>query len=122
LHPEPGLCVPDAHQRPPSLLLLAAQGEALLPLLDAFPRALLRLRAVVEPGPPFVRREDAAVPDDHFPGPVLAGRDDPLERRVVVGMVFDMDGEALVVRIEGRPLGTGPGQEDTVALESYVIM
>jgi hypothetical protein len=37
-------------------------------------------------------------------------------------MVFDLDREPLVMRIEGRVLGDGPGFEDAVEFEPQVVM
>ena len=122
LDQQPVLRVLGAHQGERALHLLAAQEEAQLPFRQPVPRPLFRLRAIVEPGSAFVRRVDAAVPDDHLSRPVLAGRYDPLERRIIVGVVLDVDREALVARIERRPLGAGPGLQDAVALEPDVIM
>jgi hypothetical protein len=37
-------------------------------------------------------------------------------------MILGLDGEALVLRVERRPLGDGPGLEDAVKLEPEVIV
>jgi hypothetical protein len=37
-------------------------------------------------------------------------------------MVFDLDCEPLVMRIEGRALGDGPGFENAAQFESQVVM
>ena len=90
-----------------------------MPLADL----ALRLRAIVEPRrAALVGRIDAAVPDDHFARAVLPGRNHALERRVVVGVILDVHGEALFVTIERRALGHGPGQEDAVAFEPEVVV
>ena len=52
----------------------------------------------------------------------MAGWDDPLERSVFVGMIFDVYGEALFGRIEARPLGNGPGLQDSIALQPQIVV
>src|SRR5450631_980872 len=41
---------------------------------------------------------------------------------IVQRMVFHLDRETLVMRIEGRALGDGPGFEDAVEFEPQVVM
>ena len=48
----------------------------------------------------------AVVPDLDRAAAVLALRDLSLERRVLERMVLDVDGEVLLPRLEGTPLGT----------------
>ena len=103
--------------------LLAAQKEAELALLETFPHAPFGLVPIVEPVfLAFVRRIDAAIPDDHFARTVLPRRDDALERGVVERVILGLHGEALVGRIERRALGNGPRLEHAIALEAEVVM
>ena len=111
-----------ADQREGAFEFLATQQDAELAFLHALPDLALGLRAVMEPSPAFVRRVDAAVPDDHLARPVLPGRNYAFERSIVVGMVFHMHGEALFVTIERGPFGNRPRQEDTVAFEPEVVV
>ncbi len=60
------------------------------------------------------RRPDAGVPDDHRSGAVGPLGDDALEVDILDGMVFRLDGEALVVRVERGSLRHGPALEDPV--------
>src|SRR6185312_12436868 len=87
------------HERERALELLAAQEERELSFRKPLAHAALRLGAVVEPGAALVRRIDAAVPDDHLSGAVLARRDHALERPVAVGMVLGLHREPLFARI-----------------------
>ena len=123
LQQKPLLLVLGAHQCERTFQLLAAQLDAQLAFLHALPDLALRPRAVVEPRrSPFVGRIDAAVPDDHFAGAVLAGWNHAFERAVVVGVILHMHGQALFVAIERRPLGHRPGEEDAVAFEPEIVV
>ena len=64
----------------------------------------------------------AAVPDLHGAGPVLALRDLPCEGRVLERMVFHMDGEVLLPRLERDALRHGPTGQSSVLLEAEVIV
>ena len=88
--------------------LLTLQGEVQL----AFSICALRILAV-----PI-----AAIPNHDGAAAVLALRNGAFEVAVIQRMVFDLDREPLVVGIEGRALGDGPGFEDAVQFESQVVM
>ena len=112
-----------AHQRERALDLLAAQQDAQLAFRQAVANLALGARTIVKPGrASFVGRVDAAVPDDHLAGAILAGGNHAFERGIVVRMIFDMHSEPLFVTIERRSLGHGPGQQDTVAFEPEVVV
>ena len=112
-----------AHQREGPFQFFAAQQDAQFALLQAFADLALRLRAIVEPrGAAFVGRIDAAVPHDHLAGAVLAGGNHAFERRIVVGVVLDVHGQALFVTIQRRALGHRPGQQHAVAFEAEVVV
>src|SRR5205823_14408669 len=96
-------------QRPASLELFAIELELEMALFVARDR-------VVAGGP------RATIPQHHRAGAVLVGRDDALETTVFERMVFDMDREPLVLRIQARALGYRPAQQDAVELEPEVIM
>ena len=87
---------------------LTLQGKVQL----AFPICALRILAI-----PM-----AAIPDHHGAAAVLALWDRAFEVAVIQRMVFDLDREPLVVGIEGRALGDGPGFEDAVEFEPQVVM
>ncbi len=97
------------HERPFAAQLVAAQLEQQL----AFDEALVD---VVE------RHPAAAVPDDHRARAVVAGRDQPLEVRVLDGVVLDVDREPLVGRVRRRALRHGPGLQHAVVLEPEVVV
>ena len=105
LDQEPVLGVLGAHQREGSLDLLAAQQDAELSLLHSFADAPLGLFAVVKPVfMVLVGRIDAAIPDDDLACAVLARGNHAFERAIVKRVVFGSDREALLRRVERRPL------------------
>jgi len=59
----------------------------------------------------------AAIPDHHGAAAVLAFWNGTFKVPVIQRMIFDLDCEALVVGVEGRALGDGPGFEDPVQFE-----
>ena len=124
LDQQPLVLLLGAHQRERALELLAAQQDAEL----ALRRALRGPRAPPARGrgtrwlPVFVRRVDAAVPDDHLAGAVLARRNHAFERRVVVRVILGLHGEPLFATIERRTLRHRPGLEHAVAFEPEVVV
>ena len=64
----------------------------------------------------------SAVPNHDGTSAVLALRNGAFEVAVIQWMVLDLDCEPLVMRIEGRTLGDGPGFEDAVQFQSQVIV
>ena len=64
----------------------------------------------------------AVVPDLDRPGPVLAGRDPPLEGRVVERVILDVHRQHALPRLERDSLRHGPAQEHTVALQAKVVV
>ena len=101
-----------AHDREPTLELLAVQPELQLAVPDG-------LAAIERRG---LRLPRAPVPDDHVTGAVLLGRDDALEVEVLDRVVLDVDGHAPGLRVEGGALGDGPADEDAVDLEPEVVV
>src|SRR5665213_824441 len=69
-----------------------------------------------------LRLPAAVIPQHHRAAAVLALRDDALELAVGERMIFDMDGEAPIGRIEARPLGDRPAFQYTVELETKIVM
>ena len=63
-----------------------------------------------------------AVPDLDRAGAVVAGRDLPLEVRVVERMVLDVDGERAPARLERDALRDRPARERAIALEPEVVV
>jgi hypothetical protein len=101
---------PRADQDPGAVELLAVQGELELALLQGGVH-------VVD-----LRSPGAPVPDHHRAAAVLPLRDDSLERVVLDGVVLHLHREALDGRVEGRPLGDGPGEHDAVPFEAKVVV
>ena len=64
----------------------------------------------------------AAVPQLDGAAAVLALGDRALEVAIIQRMVFDFHGQALVMRIERRALGHGPGFEYPVEFEAEIIV
>ena len=95
-------------QNPAAVKFLTLQGEVQL----AFPICALSILAI-----PM-----AAIPDHYGATAVLAFWDRAFKVTVIQRMVFDLDREALVVGVEGRALGDGPGFEDPVKFEPQVVM
>ena len=70
-----------------------------------------------ELGPP-----GALVPDHDGAATVLALGNDAFEAAVFEGMVFDLDGEAAVVRVVAGAFGDGPTFEDASPAETEVVV
>ena len=69
-----------------------------------------------------VRLPGAPVPDDDVPAAVLLRRDDALEVEVLDRVVLDVDGHPARDRVERRPAGDRPADEDAVDLEAQVVV
>ena len=70
-----------------------------------------------ELGPPA-----ALVPDHDGAAAVLALGDDAFEAAVLDGVVFDLDGEAALLRVIAGALGDGPALEDAAPGETEVVV
>ncbi len=117
--------VPVLHpdERVRALELLPAEGDANLPLGDAFAQFRLGKRTVSERRRDFlIRGKRSGVPDEARPRAVLSLRDDPLERRVVQRVVLSLRGEALLTDRCRRPPGDGPALQHPVQLEAEVVV
>ena len=90
--------VAHPRQNPAAMKFLALQGKVQL----AFPICALRIFAS-----PL-----AAIPDHHRASAVLAFWDRAFKVAVIQRVIFNFDGEAPVLGVEGRALGDGPGFED----------
>src|SRR5689334_6540962 len=92
----------------------------------AFELAALQLEFQMTLGQALVgianRRPPASVPDDHATGAVLALGDASLELAVVERVVLDVDRQPLVVRRQAGTPGHRPAFEDTVELQSQVVV
>ena len=64
----------------------------------------------------------AAIPDLDRPGPVLPGRDRPLEIGVVERVILDVDGEMPLALLQRHALRHGPAREGAVPLEPEVVV
>jgi len=101
----------DFHQRPLAEHLLPEHLERELARPDPFDR-IFRLGELPR----------AAVPDDDVAAAVVAGRDDSLERRVVVRMVLGHHRQALDRRIVGRPFRHRPRFQNALHLQPEVVV
>ena len=87
---------------------------------DELQRAVAQ--AGVDVGVAGLRLPCALVPDHDGAAAVLALGDDALEAAVLHGVVFDLDGEALVPHVIAGALGDGPAFEDAVPAEAEVVV
>ena len=69
-----------------------------------------------------LRLKGAAVPDHDGARAVAARGDAAFEIGVIERMIFDVDGEALVVGIERRALGDSPGFQGAVDGEAEIVV
>ena len=99
----------EAEQVPGAAQLVAAQLE--VELAAAHP--LLRI---------LERHPQAAVPDDHGTGAVVAFGDHALEVGVLDRMVLDFHRQALLVDVVRRPLRHGPRQQHAAEFEAEVVV
>ena len=74
------------------------------------------LRIAVEPA------RGAPVPNHHRAAAVLAFGDPALEVEIFQRVVLHVNGQALLSRVQTRPLGDGPRREHAVDLEPEVIV
>ena len=87
---------------------------------DELERAVAQ--ACVDVGIAGLRLPGALVPDHDGAASVLAFGDDAFEAAVLHGVVFDLDGEALVSDNIAGALGDSPAFEDAVPTEAEVVM
>ena len=62
------------------------------------------------------------VPDNHFPRAVLAVRDSPFKVGIGNRMIFDVDSESFIFRIETRSLRQRPAFHGAVQLQPEIVM
>ncbi|MHC2386025.1 hypothetical protein ACVIHB_000841 [Bradyrhizobium liaoningense] len=103
-----GAVVAHAHQDPASMQLLAVQGELQIALLEA--------------GFRIIRFPRAAVPQHHRAAAILPFRNRAFEIAIVERMVFHLDRQPLVVRIEGGSFRHRPGLEHAVEFEPEIVV
>ena len=104
----PGAIVAHAHQNPTAVQLFSVQREFQIALLES------ALRIV---GLPI-----AAVPELHGPAAILGFWNRAFEIAIIERMIFNFHRQALIVRIERRPLGNRPGFENAAELQPEIIM
>ncbi len=109
LAPFPVVGHPDQHEA--ALQALALERKLEIALRQSLLRGLLAFRLPV-----------AAVPKHDRAATILALRDRPFEIAVVERMIFHLDGEALVMRIERGAAGHRPGFEDAVELKTKIVV
>ena len=109
---EPPELAVHADERPLALHLGAVEDE--------LERAVAQ--AGVDVGVGGLRLPGALVPEHDGAAAVLALGDDAFEAAVLHGVVFDLDGEALVRDDVAGALGDGPGLEDAVPAEAEVVV
>ena len=64
----------------------------------------------------------AAIPQHDRAAAILAFGNGPFEIAIVERMIFHLDGEALVMRVERRAAGHGPGFEDAVEFKPKIVV
>jgi len=101
----------DLHQRPLAEHLLAEHPKGELPCLDPFD-SVVRLDEF----------ERTVVPDDDVAAAVVAGRDHPLERCVIVRMILGHHRQAFHSRVIRRPFRHCPRFEHPFHLQAEVVM
>ncbi len=106
-----GAVVLDAHENPTAFELISGENEF------EFALAQLLFRALVAH-----RRPETAIPNHHGAAAVLTFGNGAFEVAVVERMIFDFNGEALDLRIDGRTLGDGPGFEYAIEFETKIVM
>ena len=107
-----GLAVPlHPHEHPRPVQALARERELQVALGD------LRVGRGVPLG-----RPGAAIPELHGAAAILAVRDRALEIAIQQRVVLDLYGQALLRRIERRPLGHRPGLEHAPPFEPQVVV
>jgi hypothetical protein len=67
-------------------------------------------------------RPGAPIPEENRAAPVLSLGDDALEASVLERVILGLHGEALVGRIEARPLRDCPAREDAADLQTEVVV
>ncbi len=114
VHQQPLLPVRRAsapHQREPAAQLLPVHVDVQLARLDRGPWVV-----------GVVRLPRPGVPDSHVAGAVLPSGDHALEVDVLHRVVLHAKGAAPPLRVEGRPLGHRPADQDPVDLEPEVVV
>ncbi len=98
-----------ANEMPTAVKLFAVEFEGKVALGIALCRIALR--------PP-----ESAVPDHDGAPAIFPFRNDPFEIAIIDGVIFDMDGKALDLRIEARPFRDSPAFVNAVEFETEVVM
>jgi hypothetical protein len=98
------------HQGPVAVQFLAFEGEFERPL--AVRRLGVRIKR--DPG--------SAIPQHDGSAAIFALGNDPFELAIIERVVFDMDGEPLLPRVEARSLRHRPALQNAVELEAEIIM
>jgi len=92
----------QADQGEAALQLLAVEDEVDMAFAQGFRHAFFRILAAEF----LIKRVGALVPFLDQPRAVISFRYPALEVLVIIGMVFDLDGQTLVTGVRGRALGT----------------
>lgn len=95
--------VAHAHKHEAAVQALAFEGELEVALGKRLFRALLSLRLPI-----------AAIPQHDRAAAILAFRNRAFEVAIIERMILDLDGQALVVRIERWTFGDSPALEHAV--------
>ena len=64
----------------------------------------------------------AAIPQHDRAAAILTLRNRPFEVAIIQGMIFDLDREPFVMRIERRPFRHRPGLENTIQLKPQIVV
>ena len=123
LDQQPLLVRGGAHQRERTFQFFAAQEDAEFAVRQLPPQSFFGFLAIAERIlTAFVRRIDAAVPDDHIAGAVLFLRNHAFERRIVERVILDFHREPLLAHLQRRALGNGPGFQNAIEFEPEIVV
>src|SRR5216684_3387099 len=98
-----------ANQHPRSAKFLSVESEFQI----SFAKGSVDIGNFGSPG--------ASIPKHDCAAAILAFWNYALERAVVQRMIFHLCSQAFYRRIERRPLGHGPGQEDAAPLQAEIV-
>ena len=100
-----------AHEHPASLELLARHHELQIAIAEHATNGFIAFR-----------HPEATVPQHDRAAAVFLLRDRSFEITIIERVILNLDGEALITRIERRPARHGPGFEHPVDFEAKVIV
>ena len=110
----------------PLLLLIAPPWLGADEVPTAVKFFAIEFEGKVALGVPFCRvafwAPEPTVPNHDRAAAIFAFRNEPFEIAVIDGVILDMDGKALDMRIEARPFRDSPAFVDAVEFETKIVM